>query len=94
VFLVFIWTYVENVSLSMKYNGIGLTGLIFYFTAEKKNIRNGFKMCAVAVWMWMWMLPICTTTKIKYEIGAHYGVPNQYDCMALRHFMSKKQMNR
>lgn len=73
-----IWTYVENVSLSVKYNGIRLTGLIFCFTAEKKKIyiRNEFKTCAVAVWMWMWMwmLPICSTTKIKYENGAYYGV--------------------
>jgi len=87
-----IWTYVENVSLSMKYNGIRLTGLIFCFTAHKKKIRNEFKMCAVV--MWMWMLPICSTTKIKYETGAYYGVPNPYDCTALRYFMYKKQMNR
>jgi hypothetical protein len=60
----FIWTYVENVSLSMKYNGSRLTSLIFHFTAEKKKIlRDQLKMCAVA--MWMWMLPICTARKIK-----------------------------
>jgi len=42
-------------------------------------------MCAVA--MWMWTLPTCSTTKIKYETGAYYGVSTQYDCMALRYFM-------
>lgn len=49
-------------------------------------------MCAVAVWMWM--LPICSTTKIKYDTRAQYGVPNPYDCTALRYFTYKKQMSR
>jgi len=38
-----IWTYVENVSLSMKYNGVRLTGLIFCFTAEKKKSETSSK---------------------------------------------------
>jgi hypothetical protein len=49
-------------------------------------------MCAVA--MWMRMVPNRTTTEIKCETGACYGVPNPYDRTALRQSMSKLQMNR
>jgi len=42
-----IWTYVENVSLSMKYNGIRLTGLIFCFTAQKKKISETSSKCVL-----------------------------------------------